>query len=57
MKMLGGSFKPKNIGKILNRLSNTPYQMVFNKTGHSTVQMICKINKKRFLVKWTGKQI
>ena len=55
--MLGGSFKPKNIGKILNRLSNTPYQMVFNKTGHSTVQMICKINKKRFLVKWTGKQI
>ena len=29
MKMLGGSFKPKNIGKLLNRLSNTQYDIGF----------------------------
>ena len=57
MIMLGGSFKPIKYLKTFEKFTKYTYVIIFNQVANSTVQIICNINKKRYLSKWTGQQI
>ena len=57
MIMLGGSFKPIKYWKTFEKFTKYTYVIIFNQVANSTVQIICNINKKRYLSKWTGQQI